>query len=108
MLNDGLDLSCEFVDIVRQRMDQYWFRTPDPTHWHMVIHYSRSRGRWCTFLLPEEMRSRIGKRRRNSNNDEYSRPPLILKRVEEADAQPLQLLERVPNTTFPEEMIAPW
>jgi hypothetical protein len=106
MLNDGLNLSCEFVEILRQRMNQYWFRPPDPASWIMVTHYSKARGKWCTFMVPDEMRSKVGPRRRGSQLHEFWQRHLILKRIEEGDVGLLQKLEHVSKTSFPEEMVA--
>jgi hypothetical protein len=105
IVTDGYDFACEFIDILRQDFDQYWLRTPDMSSCSFLPHYSRSREKWCTLKLSDDLSSKLALRRRPdfwfASQSHY-----IPKILGEADLKVLASAGSVERPTFADEMLA--
>ena len=106
IMTDGFDLSCEFINMLCQEFDQYWLRTPDPSGWRYLLHYSKPRAKWCTLRLSDQFLSSFIQRRPSLVSRTGWRHHILLKMIRESDLERMRVAGPAAEPTFAEEMLA--
>jgi hypothetical protein len=107
ILRDGYELSCEFVNILRQKYGQYWLRPPeDLFHWTSVLYYSKPDQRWYHIGAGDDFAAKLLRRDWGSESEKMHRPLVLLKVIGEGDLEGLATAGTAPEPSFADEMVA--
>jgi len=107
ILTDGYELTCEFVNILRQDFGQYWLRPPeDLFYWTSVRYYSKPDQRWFQIDAGNDFAAKLLRRDWGSESEKTHRPFVLLKVIGETDVAALGAAGPVPEPTLADEMVS--
>ncbi len=106
ILQDGYELSCKFVNILRQDFRQYYLRTPtDLLGWNLVCYYSKSHQRWYAIDAGNGFVENLLRRKWGSESEETYRQLILTRTITEKDLEGLAAAASVPEPSFADEMV---
>jgi len=107
ILKDGYELSCEFINILRQDFGQYWLRPPDDLFcWSSIRYFSKPDERWFKIDAEDGFEEKLLRRDWGSESERTHRAYVLIKTIDASDLAGLRAAEAIAEPSFADEMVA--
>ena len=107
MLADGFELTCEFINILRNNFGQYWLRLPEDLFgWTSVLYFSKADQLWSRIDAGHDYAAKLLQRDWEATSEKCHRPFILLNIIGDSDLKALATAGPAPDQTFADEMVS--